>query len=141
MRSLKLLLAGAVAAAALIFAPAAVTPAASAQVSFGINIGAEPVCPYGYYGYAPYNCAPYGYYGPQWFNNGAFIGAGRWYRGRRGFYGPVNRRFDPRYGYRGGFPGRGERFDDRHDFHDFRGNGYGNYHGHYRGGGHHGHHH
>ena len=30
----------------------------AAQVS--INIGTEPACPYGYYGYAPYNCAPYG---------------------------------------------------------------------------------
>ena len=63
------------------------TPAAHAQISFGINIGggdgdydeAPPVCQYGYYGYAPYTCAPYGYYGPQWFNSGAFIGAGPWY--------------------------------------------------------------
>ena len=30
----------------------------AAQVS--INIGTEPACPYGYYDYAPYNCAPYG---------------------------------------------------------------------------------
>jgi hypothetical protein len=31
---------------------------ALAQVS--INIGSAPVCPYGYFDYAPYNCAPYG---------------------------------------------------------------------------------
>ena len=36
-------------------------PAASAQVS--VNIGVAPACPYGYFSYAPYNCAPYGYYG------------------------------------------------------------------------------
>ena len=36
---------------------------APAQVS--INIGPEPACPYGYYDYAPYNCAPYGYYRPE----------------------------------------------------------------------------
>lgn len=48
-----------------------------AQVS--INIGPEPGCPYGYYDYAPYNCAPYGYYGPEWFSGGVFIGAGPWF--------------------------------------------------------------
>ncbi|MFZ0742847.1 MAG: hypothetical protein WAM85_00480, partial [Terracidiphilus sp.] len=37
-------------------------PVASAQVA--ISIGAAPVCPYGYFDYAPYDCAPYGYYGP-----------------------------------------------------------------------------
>lgn len=36
---------------------------APAQVS--INIGTEPVCPYGYYDEAPYNYAPYEYYGPE----------------------------------------------------------------------------
>jgi len=35
---------------------------APAQVS--INIGPAPVCPYGYFDYAPYDCAPYGFYGP-----------------------------------------------------------------------------
>ena len=44
------------------------TSAALAQVS--INIGAAPVCPYGYFDYAPYNCSPYGYYGPDWFVGG-----------------------------------------------------------------------
>lgn len=41
--------------------------ACSSQVS--VNIGVEPVCPYGYYDYAPYGCASYGYYGPDWFSN------------------------------------------------------------------------
>ena len=38
---------------------------APAQVS--VNIGVAPVCPYGYFDFAPYDCAPYGYYGPDWF--------------------------------------------------------------------------
>lgn len=121
------------AAAAVGLALAAPAPA-SAQVSFGINIGTAPVCPYGYYGFAPYNCAPYGYYGREWFNGGTFIGAGPWWHGRPGFYGHVNRYYDPRYGYHGGFPGRGEAFDNRHDWHDFHGNGYGGPHGEFRGG-------
>ncbi len=50
-----------------------------AQVSFGIQIGAPPVCEYGFYSYAPYACAPYGYWGPEWFSDGIFIGAGPWY--------------------------------------------------------------
>jgi hypothetical protein len=38
------------------------TPAsrASAQVGVAVNIGPAPVCPYGYFDYAPYSCAPYG---------------------------------------------------------------------------------
>jgi hypothetical protein len=36
-----------------------------------------PVCPYGYYGYAPYSCVPVGYYGPGYFYNGIFPGMGR----------------------------------------------------------------
>ena len=51
---------------------AAVAPA---QVSVGVNIGVAPVCPYGYFDYAPYDCAPYGYYGPDWFVGGVFLGA------------------------------------------------------------------
>lgn len=90
-------------------------PGARAQVSFGVQIGSPPECPYGYYDYAPYNCAPFGYYGPDWFQGGVFLGAGPWYRGPDGFHGWVNRHYDPRYGYRGGFPHRGERPDwDRH---------------------------
>jgi hypothetical protein len=71
MRKLNLLV-PAIAAAALAFGTAA---PGSAQVSLGVNIGPAPVCPYGYYDYAPYNCAPYGYYGPEWFTNGVFIGS------------------------------------------------------------------
>jgi len=82
---------------------------APAQVSIGVNIGAPPVCPYGYFDYAPYNCAPYGYYGPDWFVNGIFIGAGPWFHGPHGFFGHVDNRFDPNHGYRGPFPDRGER--------------------------------
>ena len=57
----SLLLAG----AAALLVPAALAPAASAQISIGVGIGAAPpVCPWGYYNYSPYGCAPSGYYGP-----------------------------------------------------------------------------
>src|SRR6202453_1354527 len=78
---------------------------APAQVS--INIGVPPVCPYGYFDYAPYECAPYGYYGPDWFAGGIFIGAGPWFHGPHGFYGHVDNRYDPGYGYHGPLPGHG----------------------------------
>ena len=81
-------------------------PAASAQVS--VSIGVAPVCPYGYFSYAPYNCAPYGYYGPDWFGGGVFIGAGPWFHGHDHFSGHVDNRFDPRHGYKGPMPGRGD---------------------------------
>ena len=58
---------------------------ASAQIS--ISIGVAPVCPYGYFNYAPYSCAPFGYYGPQWFTGGVFLGAGPWFHGPVGFHG------------------------------------------------------
>ena len=51
----KLLVLSAVAIAVLSFAPAADT-----QVAVGVNIGPAPICPYGYFDYAPYDCAPYG---------------------------------------------------------------------------------
>lgn len=86
---------------------AALAAPARAQVS--VNIGVAPVCPYGYFDYAPYNCAPYGYYGPDWFVGGVFIGAGPWFHGHDGFYGHVDNRYDPRHGYNGPFPDRGER--------------------------------
>src|ERR1700683_2416881 len=79
---------------------------AGSQIS--VSFGVEPVCPYGYYDYAPYNCSPYGYYGPDWFNGGVFIGAGHWYRGQDHFYGHVDNRYDPHHGYRGPYPQRGE---------------------------------
>ena len=54
-------------------------PKAEAQIA--VSIGAPPICPYGYFDYAPYSCAPYGYYGPDWFSGGVFIGAGPWFHG------------------------------------------------------------
>ena len=93
MRSLKYVL---IAVFAVLLLSA--VPASHAQVSVGIDIGAAPACPYGYYGYAPYQCAPYGYYGPEWFGNGIFIGAGPWYHGYGYGYRGV-------YGYRGGYYG------------------------------------
>jgi hypothetical protein len=78
-----------------------------AQISIGVNIGPAPICPYGYFDYAPYNCAPYGYYGPDWFNDGVFIGVGPWFRGPAHFWGHVDNRYDPRHGYRGPLPARG----------------------------------
>jgi hypothetical protein len=111
MRGLKLFALTAV--AAICFAAA---PATQAQISVGINLGAEPGCPYGYYDYAPYNCAPYGYYGPEWFDGGVFIGAGPWHHGREYFYG----HFDPNHGYHGSLPARGEVRAEHHEA--FRGN-------------------
>ena len=91
--------------AVLLFA----TPAQDrAQVAIGVNLGPAPMCPYGYFDYAPYDCAPYGYYGPDWFLSGVFIGAGPWFHGPHGFYGHVDNRFDPHYGYHGPLPNRGE---------------------------------
>ena len=104
-----------VAVPALIAAALIVPRSAAAQVS--INIGPEPVCPYGYYDFAPYNCAPYGYYGPEWFTDGVFIGAGPWFHGSHDFRGHVDNRFDPRHGYVGPHPERGERA-----FNHFHGN-------------------
>jgi hypothetical protein len=103
-------------------------PKANAQVSFGVSVGGPaPVCPYGYFDYAPYDCAPYGYYGPEWFSNGVFFGAGPWFHGPHGFNGHVDNRFDPRYGYHGPVP---EHNDAR--FNHFHGNevrdGQGNFH-------------
>jgi hypothetical protein len=90
---------------------------AQISVGVGVNFGPEPVCPYGYFDYAPYDCAPYGYYGPDWFANGIFIGAGPWFHGPRGFWGHVDNRWDPHYGYHGPMPERGER-----PFYGFHGN-------------------
>ncbi len=92
-------------------------PAAKAQISVGVNLGPAPYCPYGYFDYAPYDCAPYGYYGPDWFMNGVFIGAGPWFHGPRGFYGHVDNRWDPHHGYHGPLPDRGD-----HAFYHFHGN-------------------
>jgi hypothetical protein len=71
MRALKTLI-----STAALLAGLALMPAARAQIS--INIGVQPVCSYGYYGYAPYACAPMGYYGSGYFYNGIFLGMGPW---------------------------------------------------------------
>jgi hypothetical protein len=89
----------------LLVCSASKSPTSAAQVVVGV--GVAPVCPYGYFDYAPYNCAPYGYYGPDWFVGGVFIGAGPWFHGPRGFYGHVDNRWDPHHGYNGPLPGRG----------------------------------
>jgi hypothetical protein len=80
---------------------------APAQVA--ISIGAPPVCPYGYFDYAPYDCAPYGYYGPDWFVGGLFIGAGPWFHGPEHFSGSVDYNYHPEHGYHGSYPARGEK--------------------------------
>jgi hypothetical protein len=49
MRSLKLLACLAIVGGVLF----AAIPKSQAQVSVGINIGPAPVCPYGYFDYAP----------------------------------------------------------------------------------------
>src|SRR3984957_10490092 len=92
---------------------------APAQVS--ISIGAAPVCPYGYYDYAPYPCAPYGYYGPEWFSGGAFVGAGPWFHGPANFRGNVDNHFDAHAGYKGKLPERNETAVE-HPKADFHGN-------------------
>jgi hypothetical protein len=83
------------------------TYVAPAQISVGVGIGPAPICPYGYFDYAPYDCAPYGYYGPDWFVGGVFLGAGPWFHGPHGFYGHVDNRYDPHNGYHGPLPARG----------------------------------
>ncbi len=103
MNRLKYLVLAAI--AGICFAVAA--PKAQAQVT--INIGPAPVCPYGYFDYAPYACAPYGYYGPEWFVGGVFIGAGPWFHGHPGFNGHVNNHYDPKHGYKGHMPARNEK--------------------------------
>ena len=92
---------------AIAFAVLSSVRPAHSQVSVGVNIGPAPVCPYGYFDYAPYDCAPYGYYGPDWFVGDVFIGAGPWFHGPAGFHGHVDNRFDPHHGYRGPLPSRG----------------------------------
>ena len=73
------------------------------------HLGVAPDCPYGYYEYAPHNCAPDGYYGPEWFHGGVFIGTGPWFIGSEDFQGLVDNALDPRYGYRGALPKVGDK--------------------------------
>jgi hypothetical protein len=105
MNRLKYLVLAVVAATFLM----ASAPKMHAQVSVGVDIGAAPICPYGYYDVAPYACAPYGYYGPEWFNGGVFLGAGPWFHGPANFRGHVDNRFHPDHGYKGPMPNRGDK--------------------------------
>src|SRR5271170_858129 len=119
MRGLALVISAAVIGIGL----TATAPEANAQVGVGVEIGAPPVCPYGYYDVAPYNCAPYGYYGPEWFSGGVFIGVGPWFHGPDRFMGHVNNRFHPDHGYKGPLPARGEQASHRLDrIEHFKGN-------------------
>ena len=86
---------------------ALITGVSRAPAQVAVSVGVEPVCPYGYFDYAPYACAPYGYYGPDFFVGGVFIGAGPWFHGPKGFEGHVDNRFDPHHGYKGPLPTRG----------------------------------
>ncbi|HSY69946.1 MAG TPA: hypothetical protein VK813_14950 [Edaphobacter sp.] len=104
------------------------TPKTQAQVS--VSIGAAPVCPYGYYDYAPYGCAPYGYYGPEWFSGGVFIGAGPWYHGPEHFSGHVDNHYDVNHGYRGPVPNHGDHAEHPVPPHEFKGNEIHDGHGH-----------
>lgn len=119
MHSIKYGFIAAATAAVFLLIPA--TPS-NAQVSIGLQFGAEPNCPYGYYDYAPYNCAVDGYYGPQWFTNGRFIGAGHWQRGGSNFRGDVNNHYDPQHGYKGNMPARGEAASHQGPAKNFKGN-------------------
>src|SRR6185312_7755827 len=152
MRKLRVFLChAALIASVTVIVPAGLVQTANAQVSIGIDIGGPPpVCPYGYYDYAPYACAPVGFYGPGYFYNGIFLGVGPWYHwgyghgwGRHRFIGPRGGRYfgngrggyygrhdyGHHYGYRGG------RHDERHfdHGHGYHGDGYRD---HDRGGGH-----
>lgn len=125
MRTIKYGLFAAAAAGICLLIPATISPA---QIT--VTFGAEPGCPYGYFDYAPYNCAPDGYYGPEWFKGGRFVGAGHWYHGRSNFHGNVNNSFDPQHGYNGGTPARGQHADHRGASPDFKGNETRDGHGH-----------
>jgi hypothetical protein len=50
----------------------------AAQAAANSSVGDQPVCQFGYYGYAPYACAPRGFYGADYFYNGIFVGVGPW---------------------------------------------------------------
>jgi hypothetical protein len=105
------------------------------QAQIAVQIGPPPECPYGYFDYAPYECAPYGYYGPEWFSRGVFVGAGPWYHGRRRFWGHVDNRYDRHDGWHGEYPRRGERYDQHRRpgrYERFRGNEMRDGHGHSR---------
>lgn len=104
MNKLYWLALAAVAGFCLTIAP----PKAKAQTC---DVAEAPDCPYGYYDGTPYDCAPYAYYGPEWFKDGAFIGAGPWFKGPNDFTGEVDNRLHPDHGYKGPNPKRGEKRD------------------------------
>ena len=104
-----------------LFAGLSFVSARPSQAQISVSIGPAPVCPYGYYDYAPYSCAPYGYYGPEWFSSGVFVGAGPWFHGHEGFRGHVDNHFDVQHGYKGPIPQRGEHAVE-HPHAEFHGN-------------------
>jgi hypothetical protein len=120
----------------MLFALAALYIAVSpqkAQAQIAVQIGPQPVCPYGYFDYPPYDCAPYGYYGPEWFSGGVFVGAGPWFHGDRRFWGHVDNHYDRHDGFRGDYPRRGEQWnhgDQRGRIENFHGNERRDGHGH-----------
>ena len=98
--------------------------AARAAAQVNVEVGVAPECPYGYYDVAPYDCAPSGYYGPEWFTGDVFVGAGPWFHGKSEFRGKVDNSFDPKNGYKGSKPNRGEKAEPtkRVDSAHFKGN-------------------
>ena len=126
MRSIKTL--GLLAALGCFF----FVPVSQSRAQVSVNIGVEPVCPYGYYDYAPYACAPWGYYGPEWFTGGVFIGAGPWYHGHPGWHGYVDNHYDVNHGYHGPMPHPGEH-PVAHPHNEFHGNEVHDEHGHVEG--------
>lgn len=116
MRSIKYLALSAAAVAAF-----CITPHSHAQVS--VSVGTAPTCAYGYYAYKPYHCAPRGYYGPEWFHDGAFVGAGPYYHGDANFHGYVDEKYDEHHGYKGPYPARDEHWR-AYDNGEFHGNTY-----------------
>lgn len=89
------------------FAIALSASKAAAQIDF--YTGVAPECPYGYYDYAPHNCAPDGYFGPEWFDRGVFVGTGPWFHGSNAFHGEVDNNLDPQHGYSGPLPKVGDK--------------------------------
>ena len=102
------------AAAVAVIGCTSAAPQAQAQID-----ALEPMCPYGYYDYAPYACAPYGYYGPEWFTGDVFLGAGPWFHGHDRFRGEEDHRFDASRGegrdHGGAMEGRGGGFGGGHE--------------------------
>src|SRR5258708_11911804 len=73
--------------------------AANADDPLGDGLDDEPACPYGYYDFAPYDCAPYGYYGSEWFAGGIFICTRPWFHRPRHLLRPLDQHFHGPHGY------------------------------------------